>query len=184
MATTKPKRGRKTLYSKSLADKICDLIREGKSERQISRMKGMPSYVTIGRWKDEHPDFCLQSARARADSADMFNERRMKKSEELYKIAKLHLSQMLDIPKGVVEAIKVSIQEDAREAGLRDDSRFGDRKKVVVTGSNDEPVKIEAVHKYDLEKLTVDELNKLEELLSDRSKTASNSGGDTPLEGS
>ena len=184
MATTKPKRGRKTLYSKSLADKICDLIREGKSERQISRMKGMPSYVTIGRWKDEHPDFCLQSARARAASAELFNERRMKKSEELYEIAKNHLAQGLDIPKGVVEAIRVSIQEDAREAGLRDDSKFGDRKKVTLSGPNNEPVKIEAVHKYDLEKLNVDELNQLEGLLSERSETATNSGGDTPLESS
>lgn len=35
-------------------------------------------------------------------------------------------------PRGVVEAIRASMQEDAREAAIRDDSRYGDRKRVGV----------------------------------------------------
>lgn len=96
-------------------------------------MNGMPAIQTLWVWKQKYPDFLVQSARARADSAEFYNDQRQKKADELYKIAKKHLKMGLDIPKGVVEAIKVSIQEDAREAGLRDDSRYGDRKRVALT---------------------------------------------------
>ena len=77
MATsTKKKMGRPTRYSHELAEKICDLIRSGKSERQICAMKGMPSIQTLWVWKEKHPEFLEQSARARADSADFYNDRR------------------------------------------------------------------------------------------------------------
>ena len=59
------KMGRPSIYTPELAEKICDLIREGKSERQICKMPGMPDAKTLLRWKDTNSDFCLQSARAR-----------------------------------------------------------------------------------------------------------------------
>lgn len=58
------KLGRPTKYTPELAAKICDLIREGMSERLICSQKGMPSTVTIRTWKDSNPEFLLQSARA------------------------------------------------------------------------------------------------------------------------
>ena len=157
-STIKNKVGRPTRYSHELAEKICDLIRSGKSERQICAMKGMPDTKTLWTWKEKYPDFLRQSARARAASADFYNDRRMKKAEELYDIAQRHLKAGESIPKGVVEAIKVSIQEDARESGLRDDSRFGDRKRLALTGPTGEAVKIETKHSYDLSNLSVEEL--------------------------
>lgn len=38
----------------------------------------------------------------------------------------------MPIPKGVVEALRAYMQENARSAALRDDSRYGDRKTVKV----------------------------------------------------
>ena len=46
------KMGRPSIYTPELAEKICDLIREGKSERQICKMPGMPDAKTLLRWKD------------------------------------------------------------------------------------------------------------------------------------
>lgn len=60
------KGGRPSTYTPELAERICDLIREGKSERQICKMPGMPDAVTLRRWKDTNPEFCTQSARARS----------------------------------------------------------------------------------------------------------------------
>lgn len=184
MATsTKKKMGRPTRYSHELAEKICDLIRSGKSERQICAMKGMPDTKTLWAWKEKYPDFLHQSARARADSADFYNDRRMKKAEELYEIAQQHLKAGESIPKGVVEAIKVSIQEDARESGLRDDSRYGDRKRVALIGADGGAVKVETRQQYDLSNLSVSDLEKLEAILNGINKS-SDAGGSENLESS
>ena len=126
------KKGRPTLYTTELAEKICALIAQGYSERKIAEMPGMPHVSTINRWKGDHPDFCEQSARARKDSADLFNDRRLEKAQGLYEEALRRLATGEAFPKGVVDAIRASIQEDAREAAIRDDSRYGDRKTVAV----------------------------------------------------
>ena len=180
---TRAKMGRPSIYSPELAAKICELIRSGKSERQICAMKGMPAIQTLWVWKQKYSDFLEQSARARADSAEFYNDQRQKKADELYKIAKKHMKMGLDIPKGVVEAIKVSIQEDAREAGLRDDSRYGDRKRVALTGADGGAVKVEAKQQYDLSNLSVSDLEKLEAILNGINKS-SDAGGSENLESS
>lgn len=180
---TRAKKGRPSIYSPELAAKICELIRSGKSERQICAMKGMPAIQTLWVWKQKYPDFLEQSARARADSAEFYNDQRQKKADELYKIAKKHLKMGLDIPKGVVEAIKVSIQEDAREAGLRDDSRYGDRKRVALTGADGGAVKVETKQQYDLSNLSVSDLEKLEAILNGIDKS-SDAGGSEDMESS
>ena len=90
----------------------------------------MPSATTIQNWKDAHPEFLALSARARERSAELFIERRMEKANRLYDEAQRRLATGEAFPKGVVEAIKVSMQEDAREAAIRDDSRYGNRKSV------------------------------------------------------
>ena len=129
---SRSKSGRPSLYSDALAEKIVELIEAGYSERQIEAMEGMPSRRTMLRWKDEYPEFCRLSARAREASAELFNDRRMEKAQALYEEAMSRLESGEGFPRGVVEAIRASMQEDAREAALRDDSRYGDRKRVGV----------------------------------------------------
>lgn len=154
MSTAKPaapkKVGRRSLYSDELAQKICDLIAEGKSEREICAMPGMPDIKTIWAWKNRYPEFLQQSVRARAQSAEIYNARRMEKAEALYREAQARMASGENFPKGVVEAIKACMQEDAREAAIRDDSRYGDRKKVALTGSDGGPLKTEVTHKIEL----------------------------------
>mgnify|MGYP001531756412 FL=1 len=66
MATsTKNKVGRPSSYTQELADEIIELIRNGYSEREICRKRGMPSLKTLWNWKDQHPEFLRQSARER-----------------------------------------------------------------------------------------------------------------------
>ena len=124
------KMGRPSKYTEELAQKICDLIREGKSERQICKMPNMPTAMTLRRWKEGNPDFCAQSARAREESAEKFKD-------ELNDQLQTRLSTGEDFPKGAVEAYKVLMQEKARQAAWRDDSRYGNRKTVKVDATED-----------------------------------------------
>nr|DAV51136.1 MAG TPA: DNA-binding protein [Caudoviricetes sp.] len=131
------KMGRPSKYTEELAQKICDLIREGKSERQICKMPNMPTAMTLRRWKEGNPDFCAQSARAREESAEKFNDELLDLQDELNDQLQTRLSTGEDFPKGAVEAYKVLMQEKARQAAWRDDSRYGNRKTVKVDATED-----------------------------------------------
>lgn len=131
------KKGAPSRYTEELADKIVDLIEQGYSERQIAAMDDMPSRMTIQRWKDEHPDFCDRSARAREASAERFDDERTERAAWLMGQVEHYAGIGLGMPKGIVEGTKVVMQEFARSAALRDDSRFGDRKTVKVDAKAD-----------------------------------------------
>lgn len=131
-AASSAKRGRPTAYSGDLAEKICERISKGESERQISKSPDMPSVWTIRRWKDRYPEFCSLSARAREISAELYDDRRRDLCDWLIGQAKSRAASGEDFPKGVVESVRASMQELARSASMRDDSRFGDRKTVKV----------------------------------------------------
>lgn len=145
--TSKKKTGRPSLYTEALADKIISLIEEGYSERQIGQMPGMPTARTILRWKDENAEFCRRSARAREASAELFDDKRREAAEWLLQMAEERNTNGKSFPKGVVDAVRAVMQEHARSAALRDDSRFGDRKKVDVTTT----APVQVVFKDDLE---------------------------------
>lgn len=132
--TNAPKRkpGRPSSFTQELADKICEMIADGKSEREICRMEGMPTAVTLRKWKDANPEFLVQSARARQESADLYDDQRRAICDELTTLARNAAEEGVPIPKGVVEAMRASMQELARSAAIRDDSRYGDRKTVKV----------------------------------------------------
>lgn len=129
---TTRKGGRPSSYTPELAAKICEMIADGKSEREICRIEGMPSASTLWRWKEEHPEFRNRSARARQESADLYDDQRRAICDELTMLARNAADEGVPIPKGVVEAMRASMQELARSAAIRDDSRYGDRKTVKV----------------------------------------------------
>lgn len=138
--------GRPSLYSDALAEKIVELIADGYSERQIEAMEGMPSRRTMLRWKAERPEFCRLSARAREASADLFNDRRIEAVRRLTQIADAACAKNEDIPDGAVKGFKLFIQECAREAALRDDSRFGNRRRVALEASQSVGIGLQAFY--------------------------------------
>ena len=150
------KMGRPTIFTPELAEQICDLIREGKSERQICKMPGMPPLRTLQDWKDRNPDFLQQSARAREASAEKFNDELLELQANLNNELQTRLLNGDDFPRGTVEAFKVLMQEKARQISWRDDSRFGDRKTVKI--QNDSP---------DLSTIDMEKLKAARELLYD-----------------
>lgn len=55
---------RPSSYTPVLAERICELIAQGKSKRQIEAMDGMPNRETIDAWCLKHEGFASQYARA------------------------------------------------------------------------------------------------------------------------
>lgn len=67
----KPK-GRPTLYSNELINKICELIMSGKSMVEITKMEDMPGQTQVYKWLNEHKDFAEKYTRAREIQADVY----------------------------------------------------------------------------------------------------------------
>lgn len=155
--TSAPKKvGRPTMYSAELAERICQRIENGESERRIAMDDDMPSQSTMWRWKEEHPEFCKQSARAREASAEKFNDELLELQENLNNELTTRLLNGEDFPRGAIEAYRVLMQEKARQVSWRDDSRFGDRKTVKI--QSDTP---------DLSTIDMEKLKAARELLYD-----------------
>jgi len=57
--------GRPSLYNQQLADKICELIAEGRSVVSVCSLPGMPCSASIYKWLSEQPYFSERYARAR-----------------------------------------------------------------------------------------------------------------------
>lgn len=56
--------------TEELADKICDLVADGKKVEQIAAMEGMPSRATIRRWIANNPNFRREYVLAREEFSD------------------------------------------------------------------------------------------------------------------
>lgn len=131
------KTGRPSRYTKPLGQRICKLIAEGYSERQIEKMPEMPTRETLRKWKEDFPEFLGQSVRAREESAEKFDDLRVKVAEWLMEQCEQAAMSGQPIPKGVVDGARAVMQELARSAAIRDDSRYGDRKTVKVDTKSD-----------------------------------------------
>lgn len=72
--TTTKKNGRPTKYTKTLADKICAELSEGKSMRTVCLSDKMPDKSTIFRWLRENEGFRDQYETAKQESTDAMAE--------------------------------------------------------------------------------------------------------------
>ncbi|MEI6580814.1 MAG: hypothetical protein WCO07_01435 [bacterium] len=72
--TQKNKGGRPTKYTKELADRICSKLAEGISLRTICLGEDMPEKEAVFRWIRTYPEFQLQYAHAKEESADAMSE--------------------------------------------------------------------------------------------------------------
>lgn len=99
-----------------LADKICDLLAEGKSVREIGKMEGMPSVATIRRWVRTDKGFREQYLAAKQDHADDLFEQILEIADNGQEDFKLDTS-------GDIPVVKVNKEHLARSA-LRIETRF------------------------------------------------------------
>lgn len=141
----KPKpRGRPSLYTPELAEKICTAVATSElGLAAILKRKGMPSYGTVMRWLAAKPAFQHMYARAKEDQADLMAGR-------------------------IVEIADSAVAEDVHVARLRVDARkwvaaklkprkYGERLAQEVSGPEGGPIQVTRVE-TPAEELTDDEL--------------------------
>ena len=68
-------RGRPSLYTEEIAQRIIDGLMDGLSLIKICEQNGIPSRRTVLYWWDANPDFCAKCARARILQADLMDDK-------------------------------------------------------------------------------------------------------------
>ncbi|MDL2059249.1 hypothetical protein MUN46_004790 [Mesosutterella sp. AGMB02718] len=124
------KRGRPSMYSPVLAAVIVARISAGESERQICSSEGMPSVQTLNAWKNKHEDFLADTIKARKKASMQYDKRRAALLDRFMAVSKDIYASGRAIPDELTKTYKEDIQRLAREAGLRDDRRFSQRKRI------------------------------------------------------
>lgn len=76
------KRRARVWFTPELGQEICARIGAGETWSRMAGTRGMPSYTTLYQWRDEHPEFAAELARARDIAADARAERALEVSEE------------------------------------------------------------------------------------------------------
>ena len=92
--------GRPSKYSKKTTKRIMELLAQGKSIRDITRLKSMPCWETLRNWINKYPEFQEQYVKAKADgiefvlanAEDLLNENlEAAKNENKVDLGKSHL---------------------------------------------------------------------------------------------
>lgn len=113
-------------YDHETAERICELVSEGKSIVDCAQMKGIPSRTVIYKWLDENEEFKGMYARAREQRADFYADELLNiadnADESNYNVARLKI----DTRKWVASKLHAK--------------RYGDSK--TIKGDENEPVAV------------------------------------------
>lgn len=101
-------------FDQAIADKICELICEGKPLKPICRMEGMPTWRTVYNWIRDVPEFAAAMEEARRLGARAI-------AEEALEIA--------DTP---IEGVEITVDDEGKETVKRADM-LGHRKLQIET---------------------------------------------------
>lgn len=107
--------GRPSIYSKELADKVCERIAEGASIRTACAPDGMPSISTFFKWIRENQEFAQQYARATEERTEAM-------SEDILDIADDGSNDLMTIQKGS-QSYEIENKEVTNRSRLRVDTR-------------------------------------------------------------
>lgn len=92
------KAGRPTDYTAELAERICGLLIEDTSLRQVSLLPDMPDRATILRWLDKYPEFATKYARARESQGDVLDDEIQREADDAtsedWQVRKLRIETM------------------------------------------------------------------------------------------
>jgi|SRR5882672_6994768 len=146
--------GRPPIFTQAIADRICELLREGKSLRSICRLEGMPHRETVLIWASDpkHPaysSFSVQYACARDDGLDFL-------AEEVLAIADDGSADTVTRVTEKGNSYEATDQEHIQRSRLRFDARrwylsklapkrYGERLEAQLTGAGGGPITLNIV---------------------------------------
>lgn len=125
-------------YTEDIARKICDLLSEGITLREICRMDGMPAWRTVYDWKDERPDFNARFARARDKGFDAIAEDTIQILDEVPERTATEFGTKVD--PGYVAWQKNRVEQRMKLLAKWSPGRFGEKVDVNHGGQPGNPV--------------------------------------------
>ena len=154
------------MYTIAMGAVLCNLIREGQTLLQVSRMEGMPALHTLYTWKSNNPEFAKKVAQAKKDRA----EYHMDRAAEL-------LDGAADLDRDQVASHKLAIEGFMKlaEKGNPDEfmpkpaqlqSQVAPAMIVINTGINREPITVEVQHENNQEDQVITIRERSEEVSS------------------
>lgn len=83
-----------TKWNAKQAQKVCELITEGRTIQQIGKLKSMPDARTIYYWRRNYPEFKKASDQAREDRAEYFADKVVEVADDLTTKAKAPVAKV------------------------------------------------------------------------------------------
>ncbi len=160
-APKKTKKGRPSLYTETLAAKICRRLAEGEPLRSICRDKAMPNKATVLRWLADKAkaDFRDQYAHAREMQADALFDEALEIADETTGDLTTDKDGKEIVRHENIQRSRLRVDTRKWAAGKLAPKRYGD--KLQHTGEGDGPIRV----RPDLSKLTDEELDALDRIL-------------------
>jgi hypothetical protein len=132
--------GRPPVYSKDLANQICEMLSEGVPLQEICRMEGFPAWRTVYYWMYKDPELSAMIAHARDVGQDAMAE---KAYIEMYQEPERILSEGGGkIDPGYVQLIKARAEITLNMLAKWNPKRYGDRMQVA--GDAENPLAVKA----------------------------------------
>lgn len=129
---SKKKAGRPTIFTKELADTICELISSGKSLRSVCRIEEMPDASSVFKWLRENEEFSKQYARATEERTESQHEDLLSFGDEALEEAKNVTDPKL--ANAVVSAVKLKADNLKWSMSRMKPKKYGDKLDVTSDG--------------------------------------------------
>jgi hypothetical protein len=147
------KPGRKSDFDEEVAKAIIKRIENGASMREIGRDPAFPHDSTIRRWRDEHPQFARECARADESRGDII-------VDELEDIENKLMNGSL-----APDVARVVISSKQWRASKLNDRKYGTKSTNSLVGPNGGPVQVESSTRIDASLLAPEDRAALKNLL-------------------
>lgn len=130
-------------FSQAIFDRICSLIAEGKSLREICAIPGMPARQTFNEWRKRTPELQKQYDLACLDREDVYFEQIIQIADECRVGEKRTTKANGDVETVEIDMVeRAKVQIDARKWALKcmNRKKYGD--SVTHSGDPDAPVQL------------------------------------------
>lgn len=145
------KLGRPSLYSDELAETICERLANGEPLLEICQTPGFPNDATVYRWLEKHVSFREQYARSREVQAD-------RKFDEAWIIAR-------DATVETAQVARLQVDTIRWQTGKMAPKKYGDLKRVEMTGADGGALVVENHQVLDLSQLDETQRSALRDIL-------------------
>lgn len=116
--------GRPSDYTKETAEKLCEILSQGKSLRTACLKDDMPSIATVFKWMRDYPEFLKQYEQAKVESSEALNEVILDLGDEA-----INMSQGVDpkVSNAVVSAYKLKADNLKWYMSKMKPKKYGDK---------------------------------------------------------